>query len=76
MQRESSDPEEDLCFVILYIMPRLGDTASFVVMGGIGIATLYTVLMTSAAKKHQQGMDPASPSFEDRMKVFDGRSSK
>lgn len=57
-------------------MPRLGDTASFVVMGGIGIATLYTVLMTSAAKKHQQGMDPASQSFEDRMKVFDGRSSK
>lgn len=57
-------------------MARLPDTASLVVMGGIGMATLYAVLMTSAAKKHQQGMDPASQSFEDRMKVFDGRPSK
>ncbi len=57
-------------------MPRLGDTASFVVMGGIGLATLCTVLMTSAAKKHQQGANPASQSFEDRMKVFEGRSPK
>lgn len=54
-------------------MPRLGDTASFVVMGGIGIATLYTVLMTSAAKKRQQSHDPASQSFEDRMKAFEAR---
>ena len=54
-------------------MPRLGDTASFVVMGGVGIATLYTVLMTSAAKKHQQSHDPASHSFEDRMKAFEAR---
>ena len=54
-------------------MPRLGDTASFVVMGGIGVATLYTVLMTSAAKKHQQSADPASQSFEERMKAFEGR---
>lgn len=54
-------------------MPRLGDTASFVVMGGIGIATLYTVLMTSAAKKRQHSHDPASQSFEDRMKAFEAR---
>ena len=57
-------------------MPRLGDTASFVVMGGIGIATLYTVLMTSAAKKQLQGRDHASQSFEDRMKVFEQPPSK
>lgn len=57
-------------------MARLGDTASLIVMGGIGLTTLYTVLMTSAAKKYQQGADPASQNFEDRMKVFEGRSSK
>ena len=54
-------------------MPRLGDTASFVVMGCIGAATLYTVLMTSAVKKHQQGADPASQTFEQRMKAFEGQ---
>jgi len=53
-------------------MARLGDTASFVVMGCIGAATLYTVLMTSAAKKHQQShANPDNLSFEDRMRVFD-----
>lgn len=53
-------------------MARLGDTASFVVMGCIGAATLYTVLMTSAAKKHSQGhAHPDKLSFDDRMKVFD-----
>ena len=53
------------------IMARLGDTASFVVMGGIAVATLYTVLMTSAAKKYQQGANPDKLTFEERMKVFD-----
>ena len=55
-------------------MPRLGDTAALVVMGGIGLGTLYTILMTSAAKKISKEMDPASQSFEDRMKVFDSPS--
>lgn len=52
-------------------MARLGDTASFVVMGGIAVATLYTVLMTSAAKKHAQGANLDKLSFEERMKVFE-----
>ena len=55
-------------------MARLGDTASLVVMGCIGATTLYTVLMTSAAKKHQQShANPDNLSFEDRMRVFDQR---
>jgi len=53
---------------------RISEVGSLWLMGGLAVATLGGVLMTSAAKKEAQARQ-AVPSFDDRLAALDSKPS-
>ena len=52
---------------------RIGDGASLWIMGGMAVATLGGVLLTSMAKKEAQAYRNSQPSFEERLNALDAK---